>query len=114
VTRWARRTATSGSPRPGRRGASDASEATLGPHEPLRGQLRIALRAGVTAGVTKEEVVGLFIHLAACAGAARAFDRYQDALAVFAEAASGLAVAGEAASCREQGDDLRPGGGGRA
>ena len=55
--------------------------ATLGTHEPLRGQLRIALRSGVT----KEEIVELFIHLAAYAGAARAFDSYQDALAVFAE-----------------------------
>jgi alkylhydroperoxidase/carboxymuconolactone decarboxylase family protein YurZ len=56
--------------------------ATLGTHEPLRGQLRIALNSGVT----KEEVVELFIHLAAYAGAARAFDSYQTALAVFAEA----------------------------
>ena len=55
--------------------------ATLGTHEPLRGQLRIALHSGVT----KEEIVELFIHLAAYAGAARAFDGYQDALAVFAE-----------------------------
>jgi 4-carboxymuconolactone decarboxylase len=56
--------------------------ATLGTHEPLRGQLRIALNSGVT----KEESVELFIHLAAYAGAARAFDSYQIALAVFAEA----------------------------
>jgi len=56
--------------------------ATLGTHEPLRGQMRIALQAGVT----KEEIVELFIHLAAYAGAARAFDSYQVALAVFAEA----------------------------
>jgi 4-carboxymuconolactone decarboxylase len=56
--------------------------ATLGTHEPLRGQLRIALNSGVT----KEEIVELFIHLAAYAGAARAFDSYQIALAVFAEA----------------------------
>jgi 4-carboxymuconolactone decarboxylase len=55
--------------------------ATLGTHEPLRGQLRIALNSGVT----KEEIVELFIHLAAYAGAARAFDSYQIALAVFAE-----------------------------
>ena len=55
--------------------------ATLGTHEPLRGQLHIALHSGVT----KEEIVELFIHLAAYAGAARAFDSYQDALAVFAE-----------------------------
>jgi Uncharacterized homolog of gamma-carboxymuconolactone decarboxylase subunit len=55
--------------------------ATLGTHEPLRGQLRIALNNGVT----KDEVVELFIHLEAYAGAARAFDSYQVALAVFAE-----------------------------
>ena len=55
--------------------------ATLGTSEPLRGQLRIALNSGVT----KEEIVELFIHLAAYAGAARAFDSYQVALAVFAE-----------------------------
>jgi len=36
--------------------------------------------------VTKEEIVELFIHLAAYAGAARAFDSYQIVLAVFAEA----------------------------
>ena len=56
--------------------------ATLGTREPLRGQLRIALNNGVT----KEEIVELFIHLEAYAGAARAFDSYQIALAVFAEA----------------------------
>jgi len=55
--------------------------ATLGTHEPLRGQLRIALNSGVT----KEEIVELFIHLEAYAGAARAFDSSQIALAVFAE-----------------------------
>ena len=55
----------------------------LGTHEPLRGQLRIALHSGVT----KEELVELFIHLTAYAGAARAFDSYQIALTVFAEAA---------------------------
>lgn len=60
---------------------SVAIAATLGTHEPLRGQLRIALQSGVT----KEEVVELFIHLEAYAGAARAFDSYQSALAVFAE-----------------------------
>jgi alkylhydroperoxidase/carboxymuconolactone decarboxylase family protein YurZ len=58
-----------------------AIAATLGTHEPLRGQLRIALNSGVT----KEEIVELFIHLEAYAGAARAFDSYQVALAVFAE-----------------------------
>jgi 4-carboxymuconolactone decarboxylase len=61
---------------------SVAIAATLGTHEPLRGQLRIALNSGVT----KEEIVELFIHLAAYAAAARAFDSYQIALAVFAEA----------------------------
>jgi 4-carboxymuconolactone decarboxylase len=35
--------------------------------------------------VTKEEIVELFIHLEAYAGAARAFDSYQVALAAFAE-----------------------------
>lgn len=62
---------------------SVAIAATLGTHEPLRGQLRIALNAGVTT----EEIVELFIHVTAYAGAARAFDSYQVALAVFAEAA---------------------------
>ena len=60
---------------------SVAIAAALGTHEPLRGQLRIALNNGVS----KEEVVELFIHLEAYAGAARAFDSYQIALAVFAE-----------------------------
>ena len=60
--------------------------ATLGTREPLRGQLRIALRNGVT----REEIVELFIHLEAYAGAARAFDSYQVALAVFAEQPDGL------------------------
>jgi alkylhydroperoxidase/carboxymuconolactone decarboxylase family protein YurZ len=55
--------------------------ATLGTLEPLRGQLRIALASGVT----KDEIVELFIHLEAYAGAARAFDSYQAALAVFGE-----------------------------
>jgi len=60
---------------------SVAIAATLGTHEPLRGQLRIALRAGVT----PDQIVDLFIHLAAYAVAARAFDSYQIALAVFGE-----------------------------
>jgi 4-carboxymuconolactone decarboxylase len=60
---------------------SVAIAATLCTHEPLRGQLRIALHSGVT----KEEIVELFIHLAAYAGAARAFDSYRTALTVFAE-----------------------------
>src|ERR1700754_1329291 len=55
--------------------------ATLGTREPLRGQLRIALHNGVT----KDEIVELFIHLEAYAGAARAFDSYQIALEIFAE-----------------------------
>ncbi|MBO3745946.1 carboxymuconolactone decarboxylase family protein [Streptosporangiaceae bacterium NEAU-GS5] len=61
---------------------SVAIAATLGAFEPLRGQLRMALNSGVT----KDEVVDLFIHLAAYAGAARAFETYQIALQVFAEA----------------------------
>ena len=60
---------------------SVAIAATLGTHEPLRGQLRIALNNGAT----KDEIVELFIHLEAYAGAARAFDSYQIAVAVFAE-----------------------------
>jgi 4-carboxymuconolactone decarboxylase len=60
---------------------SVAIAAALGTHEPLRGQLRIALHSGVT----REEIVELFIHLAAYAGAARAFDSYQIAVAVFGE-----------------------------
>ena len=60
---------------------SVAIAAALGTREPLRGQLRIALNTGVT----KEQIVELFIHLEAYAGAARAFDSYEIALAVFAE-----------------------------
>ena len=60
---------------------SVAIAAALGTHEPLRGQLRIALHSGVS----KDEIVELFIHLEAYAGAARAFDSYQIAAAVFAE-----------------------------
>jgi alkylhydroperoxidase/carboxymuconolactone decarboxylase family protein YurZ len=58
--------------------------AALGTHEPLRGQLRIALHNGVS----PDEIVEPFIHLEAYAGAARAFDSYQVAAAVFAEHAS--------------------------
>jgi 4-carboxymuconolactone decarboxylase len=36
-------------------------------------------------GGSKDEIVELFIHLEAYAGAARAFDSYQIALQVFAE-----------------------------
>jgi 4-carboxymuconolactone decarboxylase len=42
--------------------------ATLGTRDPLRGQLRIALNNGVTT----DQIVELFIHLEAHAGAARA------------------------------------------
>ena len=62
---------------------SVAIAATLGVHEPLRGQLRIALNNGVT----KEEIVETFIQILAYAGAARAFDGYQIAREVFAEKA---------------------------
>jgi 4-carboxymuconolactone decarboxylase len=65
----------------GRALVSVAVAATLGTLVPLRGQLRIALRNGVS----REEIVDLFIHVLAYAGAARAFDSYQVALAVFAE-----------------------------
>ena len=57
--------------------------AVLGTHEPLRGQRRIALNAGVT----KDELVELFIHVEAYAGAARAIKGYRIAQAVFAERA---------------------------
>ncbi|MGA8334300.1 MAG: carboxymuconolactone decarboxylase family protein [Solirubrobacteraceae bacterium] len=60
---------------------SVAIAAALGTHEPLRGQLRIALNNGVS----KDEIVELFIHLEAYSGAARAFDSYQVAASVFAE-----------------------------
>jgi 4-carboxymuconolactone decarboxylase len=60
---------------------SVAITATLGTHEPLRGQLRIALNVGVS----KDQLVDLFIHLEAYAGAARAFEMYQVAIEVFAE-----------------------------
>ncbi len=59
----------------------DGYQEALDTAERLLGQLRIALNSGVT----KEELVELFIHLEAYAGAARAFDSYQVALAVFAE-----------------------------
>jgi alkylhydroperoxidase/carboxymuconolactone decarboxylase family protein YurZ len=62
---------------------SVAVAATLGAFEPLRGQLRIALKSGVT----KDELVDAFIHLGAYAGAARAFEAYEIALEVFAESA---------------------------
>jgi len=56
--------------------------ATLGTLEPLRGQLRIALNNGAT----PEEIVEAFIQIEAYAGAARAFEGYQIAQQVFAEA----------------------------
>ena len=62
---------------------SVAATAALGIHEPLRGQLRIALNSGVT----PEEIVEAFIHLAAYIGVARAFDSYAIAAQVFAERA---------------------------
>jgi 4-carboxymuconolactone decarboxylase len=55
--------------------------AVLSTHGPLRGQLRIALNNGVT----KEEIVELFTHVEAYAGAAGAFDSHQIARVVFAE-----------------------------
>ncbi|MGD9985538.1 carboxymuconolactone decarboxylase family protein [Pseudonocardia sp.] len=57
--------------------------ASLGVTEPLRGQLRIALHNGVT----KEEIVELFVQVAVYAGVARAFEGYQIATEVFAETA---------------------------
>jgi 4-carboxymuconolactone decarboxylase len=60
---------------------SVAIAAALGTPDPLRGQLRIALNIGVS----KDEIVDLFIHLEAYAGAARAFEMYQIALGVFTE-----------------------------
>ncbi|MGK3952787.1 carboxymuconolactone decarboxylase family protein [Microbacterium sp. I2] len=55
--------------------------ASLGVLEPLRGQLRIALNSGAT----KEEIVEVFIQIAAYAGVARAFEGYGIAAEVFAE-----------------------------
>jgi 4-carboxymuconolactone decarboxylase len=60
---------------------SVAVAASLGVREPLRGQLRIALRSGVT----KEQIVEAFIQMAVYAGVARAFDSYAVAREVFAE-----------------------------
>ncbi|MEU7766779.1 carboxymuconolactone decarboxylase family protein [Nocardia sp. NPDC049190] len=64
---------------------SVAIAATSGTLEPLRGQLRIALNNGVTAA----EIVEVFIHIEAYAGAARAFEGYQIAVQVFEEKAEG-------------------------
>jgi 4-carboxymuconolactone decarboxylase len=55
--------------------------ATLGVLEPLRGQLRIALHNGAS----KEQIVEIFIQIAAYAGVARAFEGYGVATEVFAE-----------------------------
>ncbi len=63
---------------------SVAVTATLGVLEPLRGQLRIALHHDVT----PEEIVEAFIHIAAYAGVARAFEGYGVAAEVFAERTS--------------------------
>jgi len=60
---------------------SVAIAATLGVREPLRGQLRIALRNGAT----REEVVETLIQVAVYAGVARAFEAYGVAAEVFAE-----------------------------
>jgi 4-carboxymuconolactone decarboxylase len=60
---------------------SVTTTAVLGLHEPLRGQLRIALHSGVT----PEEIVEAFIHIGVYAGVARAFDSYTIAAQVFAE-----------------------------
>jgi 4-carboxymuconolactone decarboxylase len=63
---------------------SVTTTAVLGVHEPLRGQLRIALRNGVT----PEEIVEAFIQIGVYAGVARAFDSYSIAAEVFAEASA--------------------------
>ena len=68
--------------RPGRIGRRAGNRpGALGTREPLRGQLRIALNSGVS----KDEIVDLFIHLEAYAGAARAFEMYQIAIEAFTE-----------------------------
>jgi len=55
--------------------------AVLGTLEPLRGQLRIALRSGVS----PEQIVEAFVQIEGYAGAARAFDSYRIVREVFAE-----------------------------
>lgn len=60
---------------------SVAVAATLGTREPLRGQIGIALHNGAT----KEEIVEVFIQLAAYAGVARAFEGYAIAAQVFSD-----------------------------
>jgi 4-carboxymuconolactone decarboxylase len=66
---------------PSRALVSVAITAALGTREPLRGQLRIALNSGIS----KDEIVDLFIHLEAYADAARAFEMYQIAIEAFTE-----------------------------
>jgi 4-carboxymuconolactone decarboxylase len=63
---------------------SVAIAATLGTLEPLRGQTRIALNNGAT----PEEIVEIFVQVAAYAGVARAFEGYGVAAQVFAERAA--------------------------
>jgi 4-carboxymuconolactone decarboxylase len=63
---------------------SVAITATMGTLEPLRGQTRIALNNGAT----PEEIVEVFIQVAAYAGVARAFEGYGIASQVFAEKAT--------------------------
>lgn len=60
---------------------SVAVAATLGTREPLRGQISVALHNGAT----KEEIVEVFIQLAAYAGVARAFEGYTIAAQVFSD-----------------------------
>ena len=48
-------------------------------------ELSVHVKGALKNGVTKEEIVELFIHVEAYAGAARAFDSYQIARDVFAE-----------------------------
>lgn len=60
---------------------SVAIAATLGTLEPLRGQIRIALNNGAT----PEEIVEVFVQVAAYAGVAKAFEGYGIAAQVFAE-----------------------------
>jgi hypothetical protein len=70
-------------PLPRRRANRDWTNIDRRPGQ-VRGQLRIALNNGVT----KDEIVELFVHLEAYAGAARAFDSYQVALEVSLKSAA--------------------------
>lgn len=73
------------SPRPPKRSVTRLANA-----QPSRAADRMKRHpelATPTIGVTKEEIVELFIHVEAYAGAARAFDSYQVAKDVFAETA---------------------------